>query len=501
MLQKSAAGWRNMRQCIKQGAVFVLVFGLLVSTVSIQAMASTMEDSIRVMDDFYGEEAAYEAKTVYEYEDDVETEDEPDDELDEEDEIHEDVLDYSETSEYWYNGSKVQPDKNGFVVCDGVLIGYEGTKTKITIPSHVTKIYGLFNTANRNPYFEVKIPESVQEISNSFNYHVTKLTFAERGGKKLVIGKNCFNNIRVSRIDLPEGTISIGKNCFSGMSFVGVPQTVKEINGWKQYEGKPCILCKKGSYAEKYAKEQKKNYSNQFAPYVGRPRKTIYATVGKWLCIECDNQGFDDAVKFQSSDSSILKVQEYIHYGDVKDLRVYGKKPGRATVTLSAEGYASSFDVVVLKHTENNAVKLILHNSTNGSMSNVQKAYHIGEYLAGYVTYDYTGLPSDFKCLTLGKYSPHTAQGALLDKLAVCDGISYAYQKILKEVGIESRIITGNNGGPHAWTLVKIGKKWSHVDVTNGLYFKTDKQMRKYCWWNQSNYPKADYKPPKGFDE
>lgn len=44
-------------------------------------------------------------------------------------------------------------------------------------------------------------------------------------------------------------------------------------------------------------------------------------------------------------------------------------------------------------------------------------------------------------------------------------------------------------------------EKWSHVDVTNGLYFKTDKQMRKYCWWNQSNYPKADYKPPKGFDE
>lgn len=152
-----------MSKEIKQGAAFLLVLSLLMSTVSIQATASTMEDSIRVMDDFYGEEAAYE-----------------------------DVLDYSETSEYWYNGSKVQPDKNGFVVCDGVLIGYEGTKTKITIPSHVTKIYGLFNTANRNPYFEVKIPESVQEISNSFNYHVTKLTFAERGGKKLIIGKNCF---------------------------------------------------------------------------------------------------------------------------------------------------------------------------------------------------------------------------------------------------------------------------------------------------------------------
>lgn len=481
-----------MRKGRKQGVVFVLVCGLLIGTVSMQAMASTTVDSIYAPDEIYQEK----------------TEEEPDDELDGEEEIHEDVLDYSKTSEYWYNGIRVKPDKNGFAVCDGVLIGYEGAKTKITIPSHVTKIYGLFNSASRKPNYEVKIPESVREISDSFNADIDKITFAERNGKQLKIGGNCFNNIRASRIDLPEGTVSIGKKCFSGsveLAFVGVPSTVKEIDGWKQDEGKPCILCKKGSYAETYAKKQQKDYSNQFAPYVDKPRKTIYATAGKWLDVEYDSRGFGSTVKLQCSDPSILSVKKHNYFANTDNLKIYGKKLGRSTVTLSAGGYSSSFDVVVLKHTEDNVVKLILHNSINDFMSKAQKVYHIGKYLGGYVTYDFGSLPSDFKSLASGKptlkYSPHTAQGALLDKKAVCDGISYAYQKILKETGIESRIITGNNGGPHAWTLVKIGKKWSHVDVTEGIYFKTDKWMRKYYWWNQSNHPKADYKPPKGFDE
>lgn len=111
-----------MRKGRKQGVVFVLVCSLLIGTVSMQAMASTTVDSIYAPDEIYQEK----------------TEEEPDDELDDEEEIHEDVLDYSKTSEYWYNGIKVKPDKNGFAVCNGVLIGYEGTKTKITILSMPT---------------------------------------------------------------------------------------------------------------------------------------------------------------------------------------------------------------------------------------------------------------------------------------------------------------------------------------------------------------------------
>ena len=157
-------------------------------------------------------------------EDGGETEEDEDEE-----EIHEDVLDYSKKSEYWYNGVRVEPDKNGFVICDGALIGYEGTKTKLTIPSGVTKIYGLFNSVSRKQDYEVKIPKSVLEISDSFNTRVMKITFEKRDANELKIGKNCFNDLRVERIDLPEGTVSIGTKCFRGISFVAVPSTVKKL--------------------------------------------------------------------------------------------------------------------------------------------------------------------------------------------------------------------------------------------------------------------------------
>ena len=61
----------------------------------------------------------------------------------------------------------------------------------------------------------------------------------------------------------------------------------------------------------------------------------------------------------------------------------------------------------------------------------------------------------------------HTMYGAFVNKYAVCDGYSKAYQYLLNKVGIDSHIATGaGNGGSHAWNLVKLGDKWYYTDVT-----------------------------------
>lgn len=61
----------------------------------------------------------------------------------------------------------------------------------------------------------------------------------------------------------------------------------------------------------------------------------------------------------------------------------------------------------------------------------------------------------------------HTVYGAFVNKYAVCDGYSKAYQYLLNKVGIDSHIATGaGNGGSHAWNLVKLGDKWYYTDVT-----------------------------------
>ena len=62
----------------------------------------------------------------------------------------------------------------------------------------------------------------------------------------------------------------------------------------------------------------------------------------------------------------------------------------------------------------------------------------------------------------------HTAYGALVEKSAVCDGITKAFQLALGENGIESVLVTGTaEGVAHAWCKVKIDSFWYNVDVTS----------------------------------
>ncbi len=66
----------------------------------------------------------------------------------------------------------------------------------------------------------------------------------------------------------------------------------------------------------------------------------------------------------------------------------------------------------------------------------------------------------------------HTAYGALCQGKAVCDGYSQGYALILKELGIESRVVTGmvslssGKSGGHAWNMVKIDGDWYEEDTT-----------------------------------
>ncbi len=67
----------------------------------------------------------------------------------------------------------------------------------------------------------------------------------------------------------------------------------------------------------------------------------------------------------------------------------------------------------------------------------------------------------------------HNAYGALVEKKAVCDGYSRAFQWLLYQAGIPALIAEGssinpmtNGEEPHAWNVVKIGGEYYHVDLT-----------------------------------
>ena len=62
----------------------------------------------------------------------------------------------------------------------------------------------------------------------------------------------------------------------------------------------------------------------------------------------------------------------------------------------------------------------------------------------------------------------HTAYAALVDKSAVCDGITKAFQLLLAHNGIDTIFVTGSTEGvAHAWCKVKIDGDYYNVDVTS----------------------------------
>ena len=95
----------------------------------------------------------------------------------------------------------------------------------------------------------------------------------------------------------------------------------------------------------------------------------------------------------------------------------------------------------------------------NGSMTDYQKAIILHDALVNSVVYDGTATMM------------HNMYGALVDKRAVCDGYSRAYQYLLNKAGVYALIAVGdaNNGkttGPHAWNVIRMGGNYYHVDVT-----------------------------------
>ncbi len=94
--------------------------------------------------------------------------------------------------------------------------------------------------------------------------------------------------------------------------------------------------------------------------------------------------------------------------------------------------------------------------------SNYEKELLIHDILAKDIAYynyeDVNNIP----------FIKHTAYSALVDKSAVCDGMTKAFQIALNKNGIESIFVTGETEGvAHAWCKVKIDNDYYNVDLTS----------------------------------
>jgi len=118
-------------------------------------------------------------------------------------------------------------------------------------------------------------------------------------------------------------------------------------------------------------------------------------------------------------------------------------------------------EINTMKDELNRAVETI-NSKLKDNMTDYEKELLIHDLIASEVIYykcdDYTQIPT----------IKHTAYAALVEKSAVCDGITKAFQIILDKNNIESIFVTGiSENVPHAWCKVKIDNDYYNVDVTS----------------------------------
>jgi acid phosphatase family membrane protein YuiD len=99
--------------------------------------------------------------------------------------------------------------------------------------------------------------------------------------------------------------------------------------------------------------------------------------------------------------------------------------------------------------------------------SQFAKLIKIYKHLQANVKYDM----DSFNGLT-NNPSAHNAYGALVNRLAVCDGFSSAFALLAQRIGFDCTVISGHSThrstghGEHAWNIIKVNNKYYHMDVT-----------------------------------
>ena len=345
-----------------------------------------------------------------------------------------------------------QEDDSDFLIRDGVLLSYRGEALEVNVPDGVTTISAL---AFCSPKIKsVRIPSSVKAIRKYAFYRCTSL-------KYIVFDKEnttCENNIIYDCEKLTNVVAPKGSKAYEYAKKNDIPVTTTET---------PCC-----------------SVSHSYLLVGDKEKNVIFNNF--------------QSVSWKSSKKKIVSVS--------KGGTLQAKKKGKATITATVNGKKYRYKVTVY----NKSIKKRLHQITKScikkDMSRYEKVRAVHNWLIRNVKYDYYR----YQTGSIPRVS-HTAKGALIKKVAVCDGYAHAFQMIMKKLKIPCKFVVGSSQGiGHGWNMVKLGGKWYHIDVTfddpivnesnnntipRYTYFlKSSSTMSKSHKWKKSKYPKCKSK-------
>lgn len=156
------------------------------------------------------------------------------------------------------------------------------------------------------------------------------------------------------------------------------------------------------------------------------------------------NQAIADSAGGSSSEGDYLYAHFYGYLCNISYTSSY------STITYSMS-YLSTYNE---EQQVNTKVKNILNMLNVYNCDEYTKIKAVHDYEVKNIKYDYT-------------FIKHSAYNAIVENKVVCQGFASLTYKMLKELGIKVRYITGTgNGGGHAWNIACINGKWYNLDNT-----------------------------------
>ncbi len=122
------------------------------------------------------------------------------------------------------------------------------------------------------------------------------------------------------------------------------------------------------------------------------------------------------------------------------------------------------------------AVSNLLSELDLDDKSDYEKCCKVYEWLCKNITYDYENLNDDSYKLK------HSAYAALINRTSVCQGYAVLLYRLMLELGIDCRVISGiGNGENHAWNIIQLDDKYFNADATfDTSYYQVYKKYQYF---------------------
>lgn len=204
-----------------------------------------------------------------------------------------------------------------------------------------------------------------------------------------------------------------------------------------------------GRFYEKYLDEkEKKVYLHIFNDLKEVKTKTY---------IDCTNYGYESKAECASSINKMIDVILMDH----PDMFWYRTSSGRYS---DAHGIELDHHLVSTNKFQLYFVERKLLRKIDSVTKDLEK---VSDYEKVKGIYDWLGVNKSYSDFIMTR-KDGTAWSAILDKDTVCAGYAAATQLFLQRLGIESFLITGSTGGPHAWNMVELEDGYYWYDATVG---------------------------------